>query len=221
MQEGAARMKYDLVIFDFDYTLADASESIIEGFYYAFDYLNIKNINKDRIRETIGMSLKDAYKYLLGKFNKTKFEIFYEKFIEFTDTEMIKNTMIYEGVEAVLDTLHSNGVRTAILTNKFSQSVEEVLQRDGLIEKVDYIIGSNDLSTSKPNPEGLNKILDKFGIDRDNAVYVGDHCVDAQAAEAANIDFLGVTSGVTKYEELEKYDSVGIVKYLNDVLCFF
>ena len=55
-------------------------------YYYCYaddrfeTYLNIKNINKDRIRETIGMSLKDAYKYLLGKFNKTKFEIFYEKF---------------------------------------------------------------------------------------------------------------------------------------------
>ncbi len=134
---------------------------------------------------------------------------------------MIKNTLIYENVEKVLDELRMNGVRTAILTNKYSKSVEEVLQRDGLIEKIDYIIGSNDLMYSKPNPEGINKILDRLGVDRNNTVYIGDHSVDAQTAKAANVDFPGGTSGVTKHEDLEKYGAVGVVNFLNDVLFYF
>ena len=44
---------YDAYIFDFDYTLADATNPIVESFNYAFDKLNLKRASYKDIVNTI------------------------------------------------------------------------------------------------------------------------------------------------------------------------
>ena len=54
-------MDLQAVLFDFDYTLGDATDVIVEGFWYAFDQLGLPRPGREAVRRTIGHKLEDEY----------------------------------------------------------------------------------------------------------------------------------------------------------------
>ena len=58
----------------------------------------------------------------------------------------------------------------------------------------------------KPAPDGANRILTHFGVDRSRAVYVGDSGVDLQTAQNAGMDGAWVSWGFRHREELENVE---------------
>ena len=59
-------MKDRAVCFDFDYTLADATDSIVAGFSAALKEMGWPVPDREAIRATIGYYLEDAYTMLTG-----------------------------------------------------------------------------------------------------------------------------------------------------------
>ena len=51
---------YQAVCFDFDYTLADATDSIVAGFQYGLTQLGWPAPGPEQVRPTIGYLLEDA-----------------------------------------------------------------------------------------------------------------------------------------------------------------
>ena len=68
----------------------------------------------------------------------------------------------------------------------------------------------------KPNPEGLFKMIDM--MDAKNPLYIGDSYIDAQAAQNAKIDFVGVTTGTTSREKIESYPHIAVLDDLKELL---
>ena len=54
----------------------------------------------------------------------------------------------------------------------------------------DLVVTSADVEYPKPHPEVLLKILSAFQITAQQAIYIGDSLVDAQAAAAADVPFV-------------------------------
>lgn len=61
-------------------------------------------------------------------------------------------------------------------------------------------------------------MIERFGLQREEVLYIGDSVIDAQAAQKAGVDFVGVTSGVTTTEELEQFSHVMILKDIKGIL---
>lgn len=57
---------FSAVIFDFDYTLADSSKGVVECVNYALRNMGLPPSSSDKIKNTIGMSLSDTLKNLVG-----------------------------------------------------------------------------------------------------------------------------------------------------------
>ena len=57
-------MGYRAVCFDFDYTLADATDSIVAGFRHAMTTMGYPEPEREAIRATIGYMLEDGYSIL-------------------------------------------------------------------------------------------------------------------------------------------------------------
>ena len=53
-------MKYKAVLFDFDYTLGDATESIVAGYAYGLTQLGWPEPSKEAVQKTIGYLLEDG-----------------------------------------------------------------------------------------------------------------------------------------------------------------
>jgi len=63
------------------------------------------------------------------------------------------------------------------------------LERHGLGDRIDAVVGRDSVPTRKPDPEPLEATLDGLGVDADRAVFVGDSERDAVAADRAGVAF--------------------------------
>lgn len=63
-------------------------------------------------------------------------------------------------------------------------------------------------------------VSQQLGMELGEMLYVGDHVVDAQAAQAAGIDFIAVLTGTAGREDFQKYPHVCIVKEVRQIRAF-
>jgi len=109
----------------------------------------------------------------------------------------IWNAPIEGAIEAV-SALRTSGVRTAVVSNS-DGSVRESLSRAGFEGLFEFVVDSDEIGVSKPDPAIFILALQRLGIDANRAWYVGDSlyhdvggAVNAGLAAAVLIDPLGL-----------------------------
>ncbi len=105
-------------------------------------------------------------------------------------------TTIYPGVEQALSRLKFAGHRLGMCTNKPHAPAVDILDRLGLAQYFDAVVGGDTLAVKKPDPEPLLHTLVQLGDGP--ALYVGDSEVDAETAARAGVDFALFTEGYRK-----------------------
>ncbi|ABK11496.1 MULTISPECIES: HAD family hydrolase [Burkholderia] len=193
-------MSVRAVIFDFDLTLADSSAAIIECTEYALHQLGATGPTPAQIRAVIGLPLPDMFRSLAGETEAARAEAFARHFVVRADEIMVPGTRVYPEVPPLLATLREQGLAVAVVSSKFRYRIDAILERNGLQSLVDVLIGGEDVQRHKPDPEGLVQALARLGLPAAAAIYVGDHAVDAQAAERAGVPFVGAVSGMTSFD---------------------
>ncbi|MGM0424120.1 MAG: HAD family hydrolase [Thermodesulfobacteriota bacterium] len=127
-------------------------------------------------------------------------------------TSVLPHIELQPGLMQLLQTLRDKGILSGINTNR-TNTMELILQRFALEDYFQPVVTSNLVSRPKPAPESLFKVLDSWGLDAKEVVFIGDSQVDAQAAQAANIDFWAY-----KNPQLEAEVHVFDFAYLSQVL---
>ena len=206
------------VLFDFDYTLGDSSAGIVECVELALADVGGPVMSRDQILATIGLSLEASFRELTGDPSLDAAATFARSFHAHADELMEGATVIYPPVTATLADLRQRGLATAIVTTKLRRRVAGILARNGLRDAFDVLVGADDVGLCKPDPAGIQLALANLATPRDAAVYVGDHAVDAVAAEAAGVPFVGVLSGMSSRGELTRYPHLAIVDGIADLL---
>ena len=200
------------VIFDFDLTLADSTAAVVACVEYALESLNLGPVSPEQVRRTIGLSLDTTLDVLTGE-NSSRARIrFQQLFLEKADRVMVAQTEMMEGVLPALDALRESGLSLGVVSTKFRYRIEDILDRHGVRDRFTSIVGAEDTESPKPDPEGLRLTLTSLGICGGEAVYVGDHVVDAEAAERASVPFVGVLTGTTKEDEFREFPHLGILR---------
>ncbi len=213
-------MKYKLCLFDFDYTLADTTKPIVECFKYTFDIMNLEGFDREKVIKTIGMTLDNAFSHLTGINDKEKIDEIVKVYRVKSDEITIKNTVLFDDTIKTLKTLKESNIKIGIVSSRMGSRIDKILEHLNCREYVDNIIGYEDVTIHKPNPEGLLKSLNHFNCNKEEVLYIGDSYIDAESAENANVDFIGVTTGSTTRNDFEKYDNIKIVKNLSEILDF-
>jgi phosphoglycolate phosphatase len=199
-------------IFDFDLTLADSTAAVVACVDYALDSLNLGPVSPEQVRRTIGLSLDAALEVLTGETSPQARVRFHQLFVEAADRVMVAQTEMMEGVLPALDVLRESGLRLGVVSTKYRYRIEDILDRHGARDRFTSIVGAEDTEYHKPDPEGLYLTLTSLGICAGEAVYVGDHVVDAEAAERASVPFVGVLTGTTKEDEFREFPHLGILR---------
>ncbi|MDE5863307.1 MAG: HAD family hydrolase [Lachnospiraceae bacterium] len=211
-------MEIKAYIFDFDYTLGDCTQGIVLSINYGLNQMGYQDADREDIRKTIGLSLEETYRVLTSDENLDKAQEFAGYFIEKADKVMVESATFLPSVLDTLTQIHNSGCRIGIVTTKFHYRVEQIFEKYNMRHLLDYVIGQEDVIEKKPNPEGLNKIINLMGLDREAVLYIGDSIVDAKTAEAAGVKFVAVTTGTTTENEFGKYPNIGIVGSLDKLL---
>jgi len=76
----------------------------------------------------------------------------------------------------------------------------------GVIDAFDLIVGGEEVAGGKPDPEMIHMILDRLGIDRSQAVMVGNAISDVQMGISAGVKAcIGVLTGFATAEEFRTF----------------
>lgn len=207
---------YDAYIFDFDYTLADATEPVVGSFLYALEKMNLQKSSRQDIINTIGIPIGESYTILTGDDSEEGIELFKKYQKEKSDEITVPNTVFIGDAKEVLQILKNRGKKIGIVSSRWGQRINDIFENLNSRELINFIIGTEHVENYKPNPEGLFKMIDMMNAK--NPLYIGDSYIDAQAAQNAKIDFVGVTTGTTSREKLESYPHVAVLDNLKDIL---
>ena len=213
--------KYDTVVFDFDFTLVNSSKGAWQSINYGLKQLNFDEVSEREASQTIGLSLQDTLWKLVGVQDKdttSKFAIFFR---EKADGVMHELTTFFPKALDTIPKLRKAGYRLGIVSTKFRYRIEKILRRENLFDFFDIIIGGEDVTNHKPNPEGLLKAINYFEISPENVLYVGDSKTDEKTAMNAKVDFCAMLTGVTSREAFDKsnviqysYDMIDLLEWL-------
>lgn len=203
-------MNYQAIFFDFDYTLGDATASIYEGFCYGFQQMGYPQPELEAVKATVGHLLEDEFTMITGEAGPAKRAEFRRWFQEKVADTQAEKTLLLPGAAELICALHSRGIKVGVVTSKRGETLGKILSRHGLLEVMDFTIGGEQVSTPKPDPEGLNAGVAALGLDKAAVLYCGDTTIDAATAQNAGVAFAAVLNGTTPASAFADYPHVHI-----------
>lgn len=211
-------MNYRAYVFDFDYTLVYSEIAILACFRHIFEINGFSGISDYDIKATIGMSLSEAISMLTGITDLTALDDLKREYRQHADSIMAKNTFLYPSVPKLLRDIRNLGSVSAIVSNKYRFRIEESIRMYCLDDLFTLVLGPEDFSRFKPDPEGLLMAVEKLGVLPSETLYIGDSIIDAQTAMNSGIDFAAVTTGPTPADSFLTFPHVKIIPDLSFLL---
>lgn len=209
--------RYRAVCFDFDYTLGDSTDSIVAGFQHGLTQLGWPCPDREAVRATIGYLLEDAYTMLTGDDSPENRAKFRPLFLEAAMERQREETVLFPGAAELLRGLHARGVKLGVVSTKRRDTLEIILQRHGVLDTLELVVGSSDVKKPKPDPEGLHIALERLGVAPRQLLFCGDTVLDAGAANNAGTDFAAVLNGTTPASAFHAWPCVHIAPDLFDL----
>ena len=182
-----------LYIFDMDGLLLD-TETLYQQFW--FKVLQEKNIDitREELRKIIGMSYDQAKNYFLNYVDTE------EEFIELRQRrevyfwEHVENIgmPLREGADQILSYLRENNIKTALITSTEEQRAKKLMNIAGLNHTFDYMVFSNMVTKTKPDPEMYHYLEKLTDIDMSEWIVFEDSYSGLKAANNAGVDVVWI-----------------------------
>jgi phosphoglycolate phosphatase len=119
----------------------------------------------------------------------------------------LDNTYVYPGIKEALDSIRANGngarMKMSVLSNKPVVPSRAIVEALGLGSYFFQVYGGNSFHTKKPDPAGVQALLDESGTHPEQTVIVGDSEVDVLTARNAGTYSLGVSYGFAPHTFVE------------------
>ena len=192
-------MDYKAVFFDFDYTLGDATEAIVAGFQYAFAKMGLPEPEREAVRRTIGMMLEDEYTVLTGDSGPENRARFRKLYTEKAGPLQVESTRLFPGAAELLTALHRQGIPAGIVSTKKTGTLRDVLEARGVAHLLTSIVGGDQVSAPKPDPQGLLASVNALGLAPAEVLFCGDTTIDGETARRAGTHFCAVLNGTTGF----------------------
>lgn len=194
---------YDLVIFDFDGTLADTRQIIIMAKQEANVKLGLPFRDEEACAATIGLTAEAGLLKMYPDLTPEQVKagaLVYRELFERHKRET--PPVVFPNVRETLETLRKHGVRMSVASSRTTPSLMDFLRSMELAPFFDLILGSNDTKKYKPDPEPVLLTLSKLGFAPERTLVVGDMPYDVLMGRNAGTEACGVTYGNASAEDL-------------------
>lgn len=211
-------MKYKIAVFDMDGTILNTLEDLTDSTNYALKSNNLPVRTIDEVRCFVGNGIRKLIERAVPEGSEEPLiDKVFETFKEYYALHCNDKTCAYEGINELLENLKSRGIITAVVSNKADFAVQS-LCRDYFEGLFDYAVGEKEGVRKKPYPDSVLKILERFGVMKEDVVYIGDSDVDFQTAVNAGIDSIMVAWGFRTEEFLKNLGADIIVHEPDEIL---
>lgn len=206
-----------MIVFDFDGVIADSEKAHFEMFRQSLLDEGIELTWPEYCEKYLGYSDLECIKQVLTDKgqqcdSETVERIFQRKkalFAHFIE----QNSLIIPGVRRLLKELRSENIICSICSGALTEEIEFILNKERLRDFFTFIVSADDISRSKPDPEGYRLCLDRINVTdagrtkvpAGQCVVIEDSLWGIRAAHAADMRCLAVGTSypVEKLREAE------------------
>ena len=208
-------MRYPVVLFDLDGTVIDSGAIILASMKHAAETVLGAAPSDRELMATVGGPGLEAQMRTLDP----------DRVEELVRVYRAHNEPLHEeleccaGMDDVLVRLADQGHRLGIVTAKRRETVELAFDRVPLGHLFEVVVGGDETTRHKPDPEPLLLALQRLGADAEDAAYVGDSPFDIRAAKAGGLHAIGVTWGkIHAREQIESEEPDALVDTPEELL---
>lgn len=184
------------VLFDLDGTLLDSAPDL--GF--AANQLRLVRgldaLPLSHYRPFVGTGARGMLRIALGVTPEASdFEALKEEFFIAYERCMGQHSLLFEGVPALLQAIHDQGLAWGIVTNKSERFTSSIVQEIAVLAKAGAVVCGDTTAYSKPHPMPLWEAAERIGHAPKCCIYVGDDERDMHAAHAAGMQSVAAAYG--------------------------
>ena len=179
--------RFDLAIFDCDGVLLDSREANRAYYDAILEEFGHGSMNDKELSFVHMHTAEESVKYLFrDDIAALKEALVYAQAVDYT--RFLDCLIMEPGVGDTIEAIRPP-MLTAVSTNR-STTMSKVIEMFGLDRWFDIIVCALDVNNPKPDPEGVFKILEILGVEKDRAIYIGDSAVDEMVAYKAEIPLI-------------------------------
>ncbi|MFP7201643.1 pyrophosphatase PpaX [Lysinibacillus halotolerans] len=202
------------LLFDFDGTLLDTNELIIQTFMHVLEERFPGQYSPKDCINFIGPSLKETFEQL----TPNEVEEMIEKYRQWNEAHHDELVKEFEGVVPTLEQLKEQGIRLAIVSTKRKDTIEKGLNLMGAKHLFEFWIGTDDVKRVKPDPEPVLLAIDKLGVSKKDVIIIGDNYHDIEAGKNAGVKTAGVAWSLKGEQFLQQFNPDYMLQHMSDLL---
>ncbi len=207
---------YKAVFWDFDGTFADTARGIFKSIDYAAKKMGLAVPDEKAHKFFIGPPLSESFQHTFGLSEEESLEAV-KKYREFYVQGGMFLLDFYPGIREFIDELRKADVKIAICSNKPKKFVNAIIEHFNLNDKIDLVSCPEHDSQHMMKYQMIDNALTHFGIDKSEALMVGDRYLDMQGAVQSGVDGCGAAYGYGTVDELLESGAKYIADSVDDI----
>ena len=220
-------MNWKAIFFDLDGTLVQTSPEIADATNDTLRYFGWPEVSQAQVDGWIGQGTHELLILALaqvmqqhlaqvrqGPDLKHALPIFDRYYQQRCGTRSV----LYPHVREVLQALRSRGCKLAVVTNKEGRYTDTVLKAHDLTDSFDLVVSGDTFSTKKPDPVGVLHGLSQWGVDKSEALFVGDSSIDAATGRNAGLQVWLLPYGYNMGEPVEACQPDRVIADFSELL---
>lgn len=186
-------MRYELVIFDMDGTLADTSPCIFESYRHTAREFGKGDCPEELLKRTLENSLTSNLRDILC-IPEYQLQSAADYCLDYYVNNGYRAARLYDGVREALEEIHGRGQMIGLATLSHHDVAVEMVEAWGLTPKFHTVHGS-DPDDGSPKSELIERCMADTGVGPGYTVMVGDSMGDYRAAVHCGVDFIAASYG--------------------------
>ncbi len=205
-------------IFDLDGTLLDTLQDLAASTNYALRQYGMPEHSVNEVRQFVGNGVRKLMERAVPDGANIQFEEVFSAFRQHYMEHSLDTTKPYDGIAEVLAELQKRGHKMAVVSNKMMAATQDLVAH--FFPEIDVAIGENEAEgiRKKPAPDAVLEALKRLGVEKENAVYVGDSDVDLQTARNSGLPCISVLWGFRDREFLLAHGATCFVERPEELL---
>lgn len=194
-------MSIRAVIFDFDGTIADTNQLVIDSWQHTYTTINGEPYPEEKIVRTFGEPLRASMIKAFPNHDTDEVIQVYRDFqMEETDNPEYE-LRLFPGMRKLLIELKEKGYKVGMVTSRTRDTCLRGMRRLDIEKYMDAIVTCNDTNKHKPDPEPARICLRELNAEPQEAVMIGDTMYDIKCAHNAGMKAVLVDWAVAIIDE--------------------
>ncbi|MEK3976264.1 pyrophosphatase PpaX [Psychrobacillus sp. FSL K6-1267] len=205
---------YKALLFDLDGTWLNTNELIIESFLHILGDKFPGKYDRESVIPFLGPSLRETFDGIDPLLTESLI-LSYRAWNEEQHDQMVT---AFDGVVETLQKLKNQGYKLAIVSTKRRSMIDRGLQLVGCQSLFDTIVGYEDVSNTKPDPEPILLALEQLNVSKENALMIGDNFHDIVGGQRAGVDTAAVAWSIKGEAFLATFNPTYMLQHISDLL---